>query len=832
MSPVYLYNQMGAEQYAEADYGGEFPMTLFRDSEDKLKLDDNEGEEIDPKVISVDFESAQLFRMESQPDPELVKPIEERYENLKNQVKQEYANKVEEAKAEAQTPSEEFVPVTADMELEEIQQHKELYNELYKLFNDKYLSTLSTEEDIELSEDPIKMRNAFTKFLQTDVQAKKLINEFNKNMKLEKVTRETGEKEDFEFMYQGKKINTANIKTVYDLRKMQRRFKNLIADIEKVKEPTPAQITDKSNYMVIVNDLEKLIATRSKKGFTPELQEAIKKIQELKEKQGEIEQTPAGYLIDGEIYRRVTQVIQDLKGEKYEYTDAKSVAVAFYNNIGDETLSTENIGNFIQALRVSALSGFSEFTYNELQKELESLTDQNLKAEDLLARIQQVVSEKTYEESRISGNYVDEQIKRLFDGSQPVEFNEDLITEEAYNDLFGPDGFLTKLKQRVDNGELVIVSQGIRVFDKELKIAGEIDLLVADTAGNITIVDVKTGEKSKWDNFKKKGNRNSKMEDYQLQQTAYANLLDRMIGYNPKVALLPVQMTREKETGKILSAGKPTSPTLLSTDFLIFLDKAPVQERIDSIIPRPETKVEPEITPAQIIPEDAESSDDVESPTQKARTEAPEEVTINDEVRYDLKDFQKDLENANTMDDLKALRADLSIKITEERVTFEDLQEMSKLFAEKLDKVKEGESKINPTSIKEGDQLVSKMAIFEEGKPGVRTPMIATEGSTFVVNSVDTKNKTVSVSAFSTTSKLEISFDKLNEMFILKDTVMASTEQEPVTITQEEKELLNQSTDLADALMNNSKKLGELEAAVANKTIAQLDKDLLDDLKC
>ena len=124
------------------------------------------------------------------------------------------------------------------------------------------------------------------------------------------------------------------------------------------------------------------------------------------------------------------------------------------------------------------------------------------------------------------------------------------------------------------------------------------------------------------------------------------------------------------------------------------------------------------------------------------------------------------------------------------------------------------------------------MAIFEEGKPGVRTPMIATEGSTFVVNSVDTKNKTVSVSAFSTTSKLEISFDKLNEMFILKDTVMASTEQEPVTITQEEKELLNQSTDLADALMNNSKKLGELEAAVANKTIAQLDKDLLDDLKC
>ena len=67
------------------------------------------------------------------------------------------------------------------------------------------------------------------------------------------------------------------------------------------------------------------------------------------------------------------------------------------------------------------------------------------------------------------------------------------------------------------------------------------------------------------------------MEDYQLQQTAYANLLNRMIGVNPKVALLPIQMVREKETGKILSASKPTSPTLLSTDFLISLDKGPVQ---------------------------------------------------------------------------------------------------------------------------------------------------------------------------------------------------------------------------------------------------------------
>jgi hypothetical protein len=750
-----------------------------------------------------------------------------------NKVKQDYANQLDQAKAEAQTPREDFIPITADMELEEIQQHKELYNDLYKLFNDKYLSTLSTEEDIELSEDPGKMRNAFTKFLQSDLQAKKLINEFNKNMKLEEVTRETGVKEDFEFIYQGKKINTADINTVLDLRKRQRRFKNLIAEIEKEKEPTAAQITDKSNYMVIVNDLEKLIATRSKKGLTPELQEAIKKIQELKEKQGEIEQTPSGYVIDGETYRRVTTVIQELKGKKYEYTDEKSVAVAFYNNIGEQPLSTDNIADFIQALKVSSLSGFSAFTYSELEKELESLLDQNLKADELLIRVQQVVSEKTYEESRISGNYIDEQVKRLFDGTQPVEYNEDLITEEAYNNLFGPQGFLTKLKQRVDNGEIFIVSQGIRVFDKELKIAGEIDLLVADTAGNLTIVDVKTGEKSKWDNFKKKDNQYSKMEDYQLQQAAYANLLDRMIGYNPKIALLPIQMTRENETGKIITASKPTSPTLLSTDFLISLDKAPIQERIDSIIPRPEAKVEVEITPAQIIPADAESSDDVESPTQKARTETTEEVTISDEVRYGLTEFQKDLENANSIEQLSNLRTDLSLKIEEEKVSFEDLQEMSKLFAEKLEKVKSGEDvKVTPNSIKQDDQLISKTTIFGEQKAGQPAPILVNQNGTVVVNSVDEKNRTITISPLGATTTSTISFDKLNEMFILKDTVMAASEQEPVTMTKEDKVLVTESTDLVDTLITEKDKLNELENVAANKTIKDLDSELLNDLKC
>jgi len=292
-------------------------------------------------------------------------------------------------------------------------------------------------------------------------------------------------------------------------------------------------------------------------------------------------------------------------------------------------------------------------------------------------------------------------------------------------------------------------------------------------------------------------------------------------------------MKREKETGKILTAGKPSSPTLLNTDFLITLDKTPVQERIDSIIPRPGVKPEVTITPSQIVPEDAESSDDVESPAQEAREVTPEqeEGFISDEIRYDIKDFEKDLANANTREELNLLKLDLSIKINEGRVSVDDLSEMARLFKEKADSIKTGESKIDPANIKEGTELVAKTAIFEEAKTTGKTPMIATEGSTFIVNSVDTKNRTVSVSAFSLTSKLDVPFDKLNEMFILKDTVMDSTKEEIVT-TQEDKDLLNQSTDLVDDLIKNSSKLTDLEEVASKKSVKELDDELLNDLKC
>jgi hypothetical protein len=155
------------------------------------------------------------------------------------------------------------------------------------------------------------------------------------------------------------------------------------------------------------------------------------------------------------------------------------------------------------------------------------------------------------------------------------------------------------------------------------------------------------------------------------------------------------------------------------------------------------------------------------------------------------------------------------------------------LFAEKLEKVKSGEDvKVTPNSIKQDDQLISKTTIFGEQKAGQPAPILVNQNDTVVVKSVDEKNRTMTVSPLGETTTSTISFDKLNEMFILKDTVMAASEQEPVTMTKEDKVLVTESTDLVDTLITEKDKLNELESVAANKTIKDLDSELLNDLKC
>ena len=185
--------------------------------------------------------------------------------------------------------------------------------------------------------------------------------------------------------------------------------------------------------------------------------------------------------------------------------------------------------------------------------------------------IMTMFAEETYQDSRDAGNFLDDVKDYLESGVKP-KFDETKITEEAYSNLFSPDGFITGIKKKVDSGEIFLVGRGLVVYDSDIvradgskdRIAGEIDLLIA-TKDGIFIVDIKSGEQNKWMNFnnnsKAKDKRNySKREEYTLQQGAYATMLERMIDYPVAgTALLPIQRSSNKETNQMTSAGKPTS---------------------------------------------------------------------------------------------------------------------------------------------------------------------------------------------------------------------------------------------------------------------------------
>jgi hypothetical protein len=195
----------------------------------------------------------------------------------------------------------------------------------------------------------------------------------------------------------------------------------------------------------------------------------------------------------------------------------------------------------------------------------------NISNEDLYNQIYKFVSEKTYEDGREAGNYIDQAAKDFLGEGKMPEYDPNKISKQAYLNLFGPDGHLTQIKKRIDNGELYIVAKGLVVYDSNIekldgstdRIAGEIDLIAVDRKGKVHIIDIKTGDERKWFNFnyiqtKETGKSSySKRENYTLQQATYATLLKRMIGVDASISLLPIERSSNSETGKIETAGKP-----------------------------------------------------------------------------------------------------------------------------------------------------------------------------------------------------------------------------------------------------------------------------------
>jgi hypothetical protein len=240
-----------------------------------------------------------------------------------------------------------------------------------------------------------------------------------------------------------------------------------------------------------------------------------------------------------------------------------------------------------------------------------------------------LVGEKTYEDRRVAGIYVDAQIRNFLAGVE-VKKDSTMIDDDAFDALFGPDSILSSLKEQVDNGDLIAIPNNIKLYDENSGIAGEIDLLFIDREGKVFIVDIKTGNNLKWDGYDDETNSFSPKQAYALQLTAYKNMLYNMYGIEATIGILPIQITTDSETGKVLTVKradgvlKPDRGTFkvdANEESIVSIDAnknvnygKTFQQLVDTIIPRI-TPTGETIEEIPLTPEDEEIKKEVKKLT-------------------------------------------------------------------------------------------------------------------------------------------------------------------------------------------------------------------------
>jgi hypothetical protein len=549
-----ILNDIDESQYVDAKYDGKDEIITMYFGFDGLRLNDSKGELLDTDTIKDKFSEYKIYTKKLQANPEQVTAIKEKYDALRDEAANKHADKKAKTKADVYS---NYTPVE--------QLPKDLYKELQEVFQ-------QTETAIKADEDETsdeELMDLFKVFVKTNPLAEEVINEYNDKSKDAVEKEKLGEIDDFDFILNNKKLNTAAY-SIDDIKIFRGQF-------EELRDEADSTIT-KTAYQDVITKFNKLISTRDIQNFTPEVQEIIKTLKnELFAKQSGISKLgEEGYAVKGQILARVSNFIEKYKTEKYRYTGADIVKAAYDMTIGNVGFNEKGVKYLINKLKaelhiesVEKNYGYTDETEALLKKHLKNLLVQDLNKvlfknkEELLEDIQAFISENTYEASRDGGTYVDDELRKFFTKGEAPVFDEKKITREAYDNLFGPTSFLKPIKQRIDAGQLYTVATNLKVYDVDSNVAGEMDLLLIDKEGKLHIIDFKTGNETKWDGFvtQTKFSKN-KLEAYTLQQYTYARLLKKMTGLDADINIFPIETTLDQNSKNVLTAGAPTNTKL------------------------------------------------------------------------------------------------------------------------------------------------------------------------------------------------------------------------------------------------------------------------------
>ena len=594
-----------------------------------LKYENAKGKEVNIEAVTGSFTSAQKYKISLQPEPVAAKALMEEY-------KQKEINLIENFRKDKDS-FQEYVPITIGTSVDL----------LPTIVREELITALNAE----IAQSPGLYEGTEEEMLKAFMEsptASDIISKYNEEQSL---LHDLGQQKIPEapmLAIDGKPVDSSTL-SADKLRYYIKRYQDEIKTLSVNKKPTDEERIKLSKLSITLADLVDYTNWKLKIDRPEAMQLAINKIEQIKIDQDKITKTKNAYWINGKPYSRVTKSLEDLKEEKYEYPDADKI-IAHYNVTIGQGGTVIEFMNLVKADK--SLRGFTDISYeyliprmevlaarvkskvtkaeaktiqiniDSLEQELTAQKDPDLGDPESVTRIENQIqelqkqlpitedeveevlkneiNESTYREARVSGTAFDSLVRDFFTELDkefiwtPEELGK-IISKEAFNELFGPEGSLTALRQEVRNNNYYVNAEGLILYDTKAGIAGEVDLLVVDRAGDVHIVDLKTGTENTWKHFKtiNKGEKNSKVEAYELQQLAYKNLLYNMTGLTASINLLPVVRTTESNTSKLLTARLVSE--LMPIDAKYWFELTPdatTIAKIDNLIPKEETVTE------------------------------------------------------------------------------------------------------------------------------------------------------------------------------------------------------------------------------------------------
>jgi hypothetical protein len=407
---------------------------------------------------------------------------------------------------------------------------------------DKYVERSRTQypEDW-VNVDMVAIRD---QWYNTHLQAKKILNKWRELNKLGIPTK-------------GPAIPETILKSNVDIStKSLPELEALLRQYKQAQEINPSE--DRGIDIKILSDY--MAFKSSLAGAKTKLQEVVDTIRNITNS-AVIQKFPGYYLINNEIYNRVTRVITPIELKMTGKDDFSYKNLSTFKTLYQSLMNQgKTVEDYIEHMRTVNLIK-EDFNDRKLEELRASLEEDNT-VETLIATI----NELAYDGSRTAGTTVDGIVRDFFMKGTANLSRPDGISQEAFTNLLGE---LRKLKAEFDAKGLQPITDNIVIFDPVNKVAGEIDMLLADKDGNVYIFDVKTSQAKNWKDYKAQSTLSSSQLKHQLQLSTYSNILANGYGLNTQgLGVIPFTITYDLD-GHVKSI-KSADEALKGTDSMVF----------------------------------------------------------------------------------------------------------------------------------------------------------------------------------------------------------------------------------------------------------------------